>query len=161
LPKLETMLPNNIRWQIETVGGMFPPSETPAAAPAPAVAAATQPKAEHPLKYATRSINVRVQPSTGAAVAVNLKRGAAVAILETRGSWDRVEVSAPQGPAVQGWVFNTYLSDADSAPPAAAAPTCAAPRSSAAQETSAPTQATPVAATSEPAAAPADTAPTP
>jgi hypothetical protein len=174
LPKLEAMLPNNVRWQIETMGGMFMPSDTPAAPAAPvAVAAATQPKAEHPLKYATRSINVRTQPSTGAAIAVNLKRGAAVAVLETRGSWDRVEIppaqdapaqtSSVQAPSVQGWVFNTYLSDADPALPAAAAPSrsapVAAPRAAAAQETPAPAQAAPAAAP-EPASAPADAAPT-
>ncbi|MBN9544606.1 MAG: SH3 domain-containing protein [Alphaproteobacteria bacterium] len=152
LPKLEAMLPNNVRWQIETMGGMFLPSDTPAAPTVPAVAAATQPKVEHPLKYATRSINVRTQPSTGGAIAINLKRGASVAVLETQGSWDRVEVSTPQGPAVQGWVFNTYLSDA--AEPAAAS----RPVPKAAPETSVPAQAAPVAATAEP---PADAAPTP
>jgi hypothetical protein len=154
LPKLEGMLPNNVRWQIETVGGLFMPSDTPAEPAAPvAAAAATQPKAEHPLKYATRSINVRAQPSTGAAVAVNLKRGAAVAVLETRGSWDRVEISASQGAPTQGWVFNTYLSDTDpgDAPPVAAA------RSAAAPAREAPVQATPAAATPEA----TDAAPTP
>jgi hypothetical protein len=153
LPKLEAMLPNNVRWQIETMGGMFLPSDTPAAPAAPAVAAATQPKVEHPLKYATRSINVRTQPSTGGAIAINLKRGASVAVLETQGSWDRVEVSTPQGPAVRGWVFNTYLSDAAAEPAAVSRPV---PK--AAAETSAPAQATPVAATADP---PADAAPTP
>src|SRR6185503_4060843 len=77
----------------------------------------------------TRSINVRTQPSTSATIAINLKRGSAVAILETRGSWDRVEVSASQGPAVQGWIFNTYLTDTDpaAAQPAAAEPATAQP----------------------------------
>lgn len=184
LPKLEAMLPNNVRWQIETVGGMFLPSDNaPAPArPVAATAAATQPKAVHPLKYATRSINVRSQPSTGAAIAVNLKRGAPVAVLETRGSWDRVEVSAAQGAGVQaaptqGWVFNTYLSDTDpaEAQPVAAVPSApvSAPAAAApAQETSTPTAVTPAtatpsaattsAATPEPAAAaPSDTAPAP
>ncbi len=191
LPKLEAMLPNNIRWQIETVGGMFLPSDN---APAPvrpvaAAAAATQSKAVHPLKYATRSINVRNQPSTGAPITVNLKRGASVAVLETRGSWDRVEIPAAQSAGVQaaatqasiqGWVFNTYLSDTDpaEAQPAATAPAASEPVSAPAaaaaapaQETSTPTAATPpatssaatpTAATPEPAAAaPSDPAPAP
>ena len=124
LPKLETMLPNNVRWQIETVGGMFPPADTKVAPMAPIAAAASQPRAEHPTLYASRSVNVRQQPSTGSAIAANLKRGDAVAVLETRGSWDRVEVSVPkgqaqQGQAQQGWVFNTFLTDTD---PAVAAP---------------------------------------
>lgn len=170
LPKLEAMLPNNVRWQIETMGGMFLPSDPPAAPAAPAVAAAaTQAKAGHPLKYATRSINVRTQPSTGAPIAVNLKRGASVAVLETRGSWDRVEVPAAQGAAVQatpiqGWVFNTYLSDTAQVEPVAAAPSSSVPVSAPATATAAPAQETPApaAATPEPAAAaPSDTAPTP
>jgi hypothetical protein len=166
LPKLEAMLPNNVRWQIETVGGMFLPSEPPAVSPAPAVAAAaTQAKAEHPLKYATRSINVRTQPSTGATVAVNLKRGASVAVLETRGSWDRVEVPAAQGAAVQGWVFNTYLSDTNPAvaEPVAAPPSPSVPASAPITTSTAPAQetSTPAAATPEPVAAPADTAAAP
>jgi len=154
LPKLEGMLPNNVRWQIETVGGLFVPSDPPAAPATPVAAAATQPKAQHPLKYATRSINVRAQPSTGAAVAVNLKRGAAVAILETRGSWDRVEISASQGAPTQGWVFNTYLSDTD---PGDAQPVAAPTHSAAAPAREAPAQATPAAATPEA----TDAAPTP
>ncbi len=52
LPKLELMLPNAVRWQIETVGGMFLPAETKTAPAAPVAAAASQPKAEHPTLYA-------------------------------------------------------------------------------------------------------------
>jgi hypothetical protein len=174
-PKLEAMLPNNVRWQIETMGGMFTPAETARAVPAPVAATATQPKAEHPLKYAARSINMRVQPSTGAAIVVNLKKGAAVAVLETRGNWDRVEIPAAQSPAQQGWIFNTYLADTDpsaaqpvATAPAAAAPTpvsmpASAPRSTPisasvsalAPEISVSAPATPVAAAAEPAPAPA------
>jgi uncharacterized protein YgiM (DUF1202 family) len=60
--------------------------------------------------YAMRSINVRAEPSMSAAIAASLKRGAAVAILEKRDSWDRVEVSGSQQ---QGWVFGSYLADTD------------------------------------------------
>ena len=119
LPKLEAMLPNAVRWQIETVGGLYVPAETVSAPPHAVPAAAVPPKADHPIKYAARAINVRVQPTTGAAVAANLKRGAVVAVLETRGSWDRVEIQAGQAPLQQGWVFNTYLTDTD---PTAASP---------------------------------------
>jgi hypothetical protein len=171
-PKLEAMLPNNIRWQIETVGGMFPPPGNSSVAGAPAAsavaAAATQAKAEHPQKYATRSINVRTQPSTGAPIAVNLKRGASVAVLETRGSWDRVEVPAAPGAVqaapIQGWVFNTYLSDTAEVQPVAAAPSQPAPASTPVTAAAAPVQEAPAptAVTPEPvAAAPSDAAPTP
>ena len=119
-PRMEAMLPENLRGQIETVGGLFSPAETEAAPPPrPVAAASTQPKAEHPTLFALRSINVRTEPSTGAAIAVGLKRGAQVALLEKRGSWDRVEVAGPQNETLQGWAFNTYLSDTD---PGTAAP---------------------------------------
>jgi uncharacterized protein YgiM (DUF1202 family) len=62
-----------------------------------------------PRLYAARSVNVRAAPSTGAAVIANLKRGASVGVLETKGAWSRVELSGRQ----QGWAFNTYLVEAD------------------------------------------------
>ena len=144
-PKLEAMLPDTVRWQIETVGGLFAPSDAVTVAAPPPAVASTQPKAEHPVMYASRSINMRADPSVSATIVVNLKRGASVAILEKRGSWDRVEISAPAGTAKQtdGWVFNTYLVDAD--------PTIAA-------AASAPAAATPVAAPAP--SAPAATAET-
>jgi hypothetical protein len=131
-PKLEAMLPDTVRWQIETVGGLFaPPDVSTAPVTAPAAIASTQAKVEHPQMFASRSINVRAEPSVTAAIAVNLKRGAPVAILEKRGSWDRVEIAAPAGtqPA-QGWVFNSYLVETDPGA-AAAAPAAAATSSTA------------------------------
>ena len=141
----DAMLPDTVRWQIETVGGLFAPSDAGTVAAPPPVVASTQAKAEHPVMYASRSINMRAEPSVSAPIVVNLKRGASVAILEKRGSWDRVEISAPAGTAKQteGWVFNTYLVDAD--------PTIAA-------AASAPAAATPVAAPAP--SAPAATAET-
>ena len=120
LPKLEAMLPDTMRWQIETVGGLFPPAATEPAAPPPAAVASTQPKVERPVLYAARSINLREQPSTDAPIAANLKRGTAVAILEKRGSWDRVEISGSQNQGKQGWVFNSYLGETDPGVPQAA-----------------------------------------
>ncbi len=157
-PRVEAMLPDNLREQIETVGGLFAPAETEAAPPPrPVAAASTQPKAEHPILYASRSINVRTEPSTGAAIAISLKRGAQVALLEKRGSWDRVEVTGPQNETRQGWVFNTYLSDTDPGPAAAAAPV---PAKADAGPT-APTPATSPAAPAATEAAPAATAEAP
>ena len=171
-PKLEAMLPDTMRWQIETVGGLIAPAVT-AATPArlPPVAS-TQPKVEHPILYASRSINVRAEPSTSATIVVNLKRGAAVAILEKRGNWDRVEVSVPQGQTQQGqtqqgWAFNTYLADTDpttatSAPqPVAAAPVtqATAPVPQSAAPVPAPVAVAPVTPAPEPAPAPLSAAP--
>jgi hypothetical protein len=109
-PRLEAMLPDSARVQIDTMGGLFAPATPEAAAPPPVRVASTQAKAVHPLMYAMRSINVRAEPSMSAAIATSLKRGAAVAILEKRDSWDRVEVSGSQQ---QGWVFGSYLTDTD------------------------------------------------
>ena len=131
-PKLEAMLPDTVRWQIETVGGLFaPPDVSTAPVTAPAAIASTQAKVEHPRMFASRSINVRTEPSVTAAIAANLKRGAPVAILEKRGSWDRVEIASAAGtqPA-QGWVFNSYLVETD--PSAAVAAPAAAATSGAA-----------------------------
>ena len=115
-PKLEAMLPDTVRWQIETVGGLFAPSGyRQRRGRAAAAVASTQPKVEHPRMYASRSINVRAEPSVSAAIAANLKRGAPVAILEKRGNWDRVEIRAGRARRNRrkGWVFNTYLTDTD------------------------------------------------
>ena len=120
-PRLEAMLPDTLRWQVETVGGLFAPQqvvEAPAPPPLPPAAAAVQPKAEHPMMYVSRAVNVRAEPSVSAPVAANLKRGAQVAVLEKRGNWDQVEIARPAGappqsPALQGWIYNSYLTDTD------------------------------------------------
>ncbi|MGZ5921195.1 MAG: SH3 domain-containing protein, partial [Rhizomicrobium sp.] len=173
-PKLEAMLPDTVRWQIETAGGLFAPPDVSTTAPvtAPAAIASTQVKVEHPRMFASRSINVRAEPSVTAAIAANLKRGAPVAILEKRGSWDRVEIAAPAGaqPA-QGWVFNSYLSETDpsaavAAPAAAVGSGTAAPAATVSANPPAPPVAAPdmsagtsppppATASSEPAPAPA------
>jgi hypothetical protein len=176
-PKLEAMLPDTVRWQVETVGGLFAPSDVSTVTAPPPAVASTQPKAEHPVMYASRSINVRAEPSVSATIVVNLKRGASVAILEKRGSWDRVEISSPPGTAKQteGWVFNTYLADTDpSVATAASAPAAATPSATPMAAPSAPVAATetpaqtsaaePVAAqpaAASIAAAPSETAPAP
>lgn len=118
-PRLEAMLPDTLRWQVETLGGLFAPQQVEVAAPAPPpAAAAVQPKAEHPMMYVSRAVNVRAEPSVSAPVAANLKRGAQVAVLEKRGNWDQVEIARPAGaqpqtPAQQGWIYNSYLTDTD------------------------------------------------
>lgn len=119
-PKLESMLPNSVRWQIETLGGLYMP-ETLVGPTAPAPVAAVTPRVEAavPHLYAARSVNVRAAPSTAAVVVANLKRGASVAVLETKGAWSRVELSGGQ----QGWASNAYLVEADpGAAPAKPAP---------------------------------------
>lgn len=156
-PRLEALLPDTIRWQIETLGGAFGPQATAPVTPAPAPTASVTAKAEHPRMYVSRAVNVRVEPSTTAAVAAGLKRGAAVAVLEKRGNWTRVEVSGPQD--LSGWVFNSYLVESDPGP-AATAITAAAPATPApASEPPAGAENATASAKPEPAAAAAAAAP--
>ena len=122
-PRLEGMLPDTLRYQVETLGGFLTPAETEAPAPAPPpVVAAVQPKVEHPVMYVARAVNVRAEPSISAPIAASLKRGAPVSVLEKRGNWDRVEVAPASGAAQtgaqaataqQGWVYSSYLTDSD------------------------------------------------
>jgi len=116
-PRLEGMLPDTLRWQIETLGGTLIPTSEPVQAAAPAPAAAVQPKVEHPTMYVARAVNVRAEPSIGAPIAASLKRGAPVSVLEKRGNWDRVEIvpapGAAPAAAQQGWVYSSYLTDSD------------------------------------------------
>jgi hypothetical protein len=128
-PRLEALLPDTLRWQVETLGGLFAPEASVPVTPSPAPAASVTAKAEHPRMYVAKAVNVRAEPATSAAIATSLKRGAAVAILEKRGNWTRVEISGPQN--LSGWVFNSYLTESDpgtaTVAAAAAAPVPAAP----------------------------------
>ena len=162
-PWLESLLPDDVRTQIVTVGGLFAPAAPEAAVTPPARVAATQPKAVHPVMYATRAINVRSEPSVSASLAASLKRGAAVTVLEKRDSWDRVEISGSQQ---QGWVFNSYLADAppaSPAPPPVAAKADPAPSVEPQTSPAAPAAASaaPETAAPAPASPPADAAPAP
>ena len=111
-PRIEAMLPDNIRWQIETGGGLFVPAGgNGASAPVAAPAEHVTPKTEH-LATVTRGMNLRDQPSVNGALVASLKRGARVAILETRGNWDRISIAGAAGEKdLQGWVYNTYIQD--------------------------------------------------
>ena len=54
---------------------------------------------------------MRDQPSVNGALVANLKRGATVTILETRGNWDRVSTTDDGQKPLQGWVYNSYVQD--------------------------------------------------
>ncbi len=154
-PRLEAMLPDTIRWQIETLGGLVVPAdtETPPARPAQASAAVT-PRGTQQTLYAQHDVNVRAEPSTSSAIAGGLKRGDQAALQEERANWDRVRVTGTDGKSLEGWVYNTYLGAASplAAPDAPAAvksdaastPAAAAPLPPA-QSVATPAQTTPVA----------------
>ena len=63
LPRIEGMLPDTLRYQVETLGGFLAPGETEAPGPAPLPTAAVQPKADHPTMYVARAVNMRAEPS--------------------------------------------------------------------------------------------------
>jgi hypothetical protein len=144
LPRLEAMLPNDVRWQIETLGGLKMPSDTqsPVAQTASPGAAVT-PRAEQKSVFAQHDVNVRVEPSTSSAIAGGLKRGDQAVLLEERANWDRVRVTGTDGKSLEGWVYNTFLganspvtasdstaapnSEVPSSPAAAATPPPASP----------------------------------
>jgi hypothetical protein len=117
LPQIGNLLPDDLRWQITTLGGLFDTSDQESAAPAPPLPPPAPPKPALPAATVARPVNMRAQPATDAAVLTSLKRGAPVAILEKSGNWDRVEASGEAGQVLQGWVYGSYLSDAASPAP--------------------------------------------
>jgi len=127
LPRIESLLPDDLRAQIASLIGPSDTTGQEAAAPAPAAPPAP-PKPVYPVATVARSVNMRAQPAVGAAVIASLKRGAEVAILERNGNWDRVQISGTDGTVRQGWVFGSYLGDAAAAP---VAPAIEAPASQA------------------------------
>lgn len=109
-PRIEALLPDDVRWQIETVGGLFGGTSTETIPVAAAPVPHAPPKAEH-LATVTRGVNLRDQPSVNGALVANLKRGAQVTILEARGNWDRVTFTGTDQKVQQGWVYNSYVQD--------------------------------------------------
>ena len=107
-PQIEAQLPNNWRWQIETLGGLRDISEAEAPRPAP-VPVPPMPKASPAPKPAAASLaraaNLRQEPSVNAAIIASLTRGQQLSVLEKRGNWDHVEISDTQ----QGWVYGSYV----------------------------------------------------
>ena len=110
-PRLEAMLPDTVRWQIETLGGLVMPADTSSTPPARpvAAAAAVTPRVAQNTMYAQHDVNVRAEPSTGSAIAGGLKRGDQATLLEERANWDRVRVIGTDGKSLEGWVYNSYL----------------------------------------------------
>jgi hypothetical protein len=83
-----------------------------AAAPTP-----PPPKPEHPKAIVARAVNMRAEPTTGAAVVSSLKSGMPVAILGHNGNWDQVEISGADGKTLQGWVYGSFLDASGAANP--------------------------------------------
>jgi len=119
-PRLEIYLPDEWRYQIDTLTSGLPVAVRQAPAPAPAAAPQPQPATQPETATVTKAVNMRADASVAGDVVLTLPRGVGVVVLERRGNWTRVGYDAVDGTGQkQGWVFNTYLKAAD---PAAAKP---------------------------------------
>jgi hypothetical protein len=96
-------------WQVEIYN--LETGQAPAAAPAAAPAPAAPRHVDVPVVTVLRAVNVRQDPSAGAAVVARLKRGATVTPGETQGNWTRIKTGT-----ADGWVFSSYLDKAASPP---------------------------------------------
>jgi len=105
-PFIVPYLPYEMQDQIaEIEASMFgsapaPDSGAPAAKPAKAAAAVS---IGTPAKIG-RSVNLRAAASASAAIVTRLKKGDAVLVVETSGSWTHIKTSN-----FEGWVFSSSL----------------------------------------------------
>jgi hypothetical protein len=112
-PFVKDLLPRNVQRNIDrTVGEIETSLGLSAPRPQPVVEAA-QP-ASLPV-YVTDAVNFRTAPSTAGAVVATLPAGVEVVPLERSGQWVRVRVENADGKgnAQEGWVFSSYLAQAE------------------------------------------------
>jgi hypothetical protein len=117
-PRIEALLPDSVRGNIDnltaTLDSLKPQAAGTAAAPATAPAAAAAPQ---PMVTVVKAVNVHSGPAANEAVVAILKRGVQAPLLEKRGNWDRIQISAPGGSSQDGWVYSSYVTDGvDGAP---------------------------------------------
>jgi len=113
-PWIAVYLPDQVRSGISfaTAGLLSVEVVEPPAPHAPAKKPAPAPQVALPTAIATRVLNVHATPASKGTVLLSLQKNASVVILETQGSWTRVEVPAEAGgKPQQGWVFSAYLHD--------------------------------------------------
>ena len=101
-----------LHFDLASVVNLWPPLANWVDA-APPVAKASQPAQKAPvaaLPMATvlRAANVRSAPSKTAGIIATLARDADVPVLEHRGNWERVKITAAHKDQ-EGWVYTTYL----------------------------------------------------
>jgi uncharacterized protein YgiM (DUF1202 family) len=96
--------------QVPSLTNLFSANDEDQEASAPTPPVPVQPpKPDHPQAVVIRDVNLRAAPSTGAGVIAALKQGTAVAILDTRGNWDQVEIVIPGEVSRRGWAYGSYL----------------------------------------------------
>jgi Bacterial SH3 domain len=111
-PTLESLLPDDLRFQIESLVGSH---EGVQAAPAPAKIKAPPPSAPRVTATIIRSANMRIAPLPSAAIVSRLKAGLTVAVLEKKGHWQRIDVPASHDKPQQGWVYDANMRNAPGA----------------------------------------------
>ena len=103
-PQVEAFLSDAPRQQ--DAGGE---RSTPHIATAPAEALNATVK--YPIATVLRDVNMRALPSVSAQILTSLKPDTSVTILESRGNWNKVQVSGGGG-ARTGWLYRSYLAEA-------------------------------------------------
>jgi hypothetical protein len=101
-----------LHFDLASVVNLWPPLANWVDA-APPVAKASQPAqtapvAAQPMATVLRAANVRSAPSKTAGIIATLARDADVPVLEHRGNWERVKITAAHKDQ-EGWVYTTYL----------------------------------------------------
>lgn len=110
--------------QFASLTAWIDPFSGSADAPAAAVSPTPAPAGPRPMAVVLRTANVRVGPSTAAAVIATLPPDAEVGSVGRQGNWVRVRLDAADGAHRQreGWVYRSFLKDAAGARDKPAAP---------------------------------------
>ena len=110
-PRIEALLPDSVKGNIDNLAATFDSLKPQAATTAVATPAAPATAAPQPMVTVVRAVNVHAGPAANEAVVAILKRGVQTALLEKRGNWDRVQISAPGAAPQDGWVYSSYVTD--------------------------------------------------
>ncbi len=110
LPGNMDMLPANVKWQITRYTGITFPTAHVIQTVEPAAAA---PKDSRSVSVVLRTVNMRAEPSTSGDVTTTLRPDTKVTVLETQGNWVHVELSGEGDAPQQGWVYSSFISDAE------------------------------------------------
>lgn len=100
-----------MKGNIDNLAATFDSLKPQAATTVVATPAAPATAAPQPMVTVVRAVNVHAGPAANEAVVAILKRGVQTALLEKRGNWDRVQISAPGAPPQDGWVYSSYVTD--------------------------------------------------
>ena len=99
-------------WQLPDLANLFAANDDNQTASEPIPAQPiVPPKPNRPEALIIRDVNLRVGPSTSAAVITSLKQGTAVTVLDVQGNWDHIQVVISGQTSRQGWAYGSYIGD--------------------------------------------------